>query len=67
LELGFLMNDCCKKTLEEEYREIHEWKPFLHWCPEWDYLLIDKSDGEFEVCTCFERDAKGQPIKPRVP
>ena len=25
-----------------------------HRCPEWDYLLIDETCREFEVCTCFQ-------------
>lgn len=27
----------------------------LHYCPEWDGLLIDKNDPEFGVCTCFTK------------
>lgn len=23
-----------------------------HWCPDWDYLAIDETCREFEVCTC---------------
>ena len=23
-----------------------------HWCPNWDYLLIDSSMIEFEACLC---------------
>lgn len=49
---------------EREWRHILEWKPYLHYCRDWDFLLIDKSDGEFEACTCFptraaERGARG--------
>ncbi len=25
-----------------------------HKCPEWDYLLIDETCKEFDVCTCFQ-------------
>jgi hypothetical protein len=25
----------------------------LHFCPDWDGLLIDDSDPEFEHCRCF--------------
>lgn len=42
-------------ALEEEWKEILKWKPYLHWCAEWDGLLIDKGDPEFEVCTCFPK------------
>jgi hypothetical protein len=23
-----------------------------HWCPDWDFLPIDDTLAEFEVCTC---------------
>lgn len=26
--------------------------PTLHFCPEWDYLLIDSSIGEYVACSC---------------
>lgn len=26
---------------------------FLHFCDEWDGLLIDQTDPEFECCTCL--------------
>lgn len=48
------MEECCKKALKEEWKEIRRWKPTLHWCPEWDYLLIQEGDPEFECCSCFE-------------
>lgn len=25
---------------------------FLHYCPDWDYLLIDQTDIEFDACSC---------------
>ena len=28
---------------------------FLHFCDEWDGLLIDKSDPEFDCCGCLFR------------
>lgn len=33
---------------------IRKWKPFLHECSEWDGLVIDKGDAEFECCSCFD-------------
>ncbi len=51
------MNDCCKQAVANEWKEIHSWKPFLHFCQDWDFLLIDSKDPEFEYCGCFERDA----------
>jgi len=54
------MNDCCKKTLEEEYKEIKRQRPYLHWCPEWDGMLIDEKDPEFECCACFPDVRKPQ-------
>jgi hypothetical protein len=28
--------------------------PRIHFCPEWDYLLIDASFPEFECCICYK-------------
>lgn len=25
---------------------------FLHFCQDWDFMLIDQTDPEFECCTC---------------
>lgn len=25
---------------------------FLHFCADWDYLVIDQTDHEFESCSC---------------
>jgi hypothetical protein len=25
---------------------------FKHYCPDWDFMLIDRHDSEFECCTC---------------
>lgn len=30
--------------------------PTLHFCPDWDGLLIDESDPEFETCHCPAKD-----------
>lgn len=27
-----------------------------HYCPDWDYMLIDEGDPEFESCLCFFGD-----------
>lgn len=43
-----------KEALTKEWEEIHKWKPFLHFCQDWDFLLIDKTDEEFEHCHCYE-------------
>lgn len=48
------MNACCEKAIESEWEEIHKFKPFLHFCPDWDYMLIDKGQEEFENCFCFD-------------
>lgn len=29
---------------------------FLHFCDEWDGLLIDRDDPEFECCSCTFND-----------
>jgi hypothetical protein len=26
---------------------------FLHFCDDWDFMLIDKNDKEFECCSCI--------------
>lgn len=54
------MEECCKQTLKKEWEEIHRWKPTLHWCPDWDYLLIQKGQAEFECCGCFQTEAKDE-------
>lgn len=28
--------------------------PTLHFCCEWDYLLIDKTMREYECCRCYK-------------
>jgi len=25
-----------------------------HQCPDWDYMVIEPKDPEFECCTCYE-------------
>lgn len=50
------------QAVENEWREITSWKPFLHWCDEWDGLLVDEKDAEFEACNCFEKDKHGAKI-----
>lgn len=43
-----------EKHLETElWLKISYWKPYLHFCPEFDGLLIDKGDLEFKYCKCF--------------
>lgn len=34
--------------------------PGLHWCPDWDYLLIYAGVAEYEFCTCPAHVTKGQ-------
>lgn len=29
-----------------------------HYCPEWDYMLIDSTCPEYEVCTCYPKNRK---------
>ena len=29
---------------------------FKHYCPDWDFMLIDRHDSEFECCTCAFSD-----------
>ena len=37
------------------WSEIHEQNPTLHFCSDWDFMLIDKRDDEFECCHCFDK------------
>lgn len=48
-----LLRERAQKALADEWKDIHEFKPTLHWCAEFDGLLIDKHDSEFSVCTCI--------------
>lgn len=54
-----------RNTTTEEIKEYESGKrridetlaivnPTLHLCPEWDFMLIDDSDVEFDCCGCFE-------------
>ena len=49
------------KRLADTWTEALKWKPYLHYCYEWDGLLIDVSDDEFDACTCFENKPKRRP------
>lgn len=42
--LGIINDDF--KTWSDKYGK------YLHWCPDWDYMLIDPLDPEFMACTC---------------
>ena len=47
--------------------EIRQWKPFLHFCQDWDFLVIDENDAEFEACGCFPGKRKPQRHQPEPP
>ena len=47
-----LVAEAVKTAVANEWREIHKWKPYLHFCDEWDGLLINIGDPEFKVCRC---------------
>ena len=53
-----------REAVLEEWKAIHEHKPFLHYCWEWDGLLIDRCDPEFSCCKCYQRREDGTPIAP---
>lgn len=46
-------NEATGEARKEQWAEITRWKPFLHFCQEWDGLLINKDDVEFKHCRCF--------------
>jgi hypothetical protein len=59
---------CAEAALESEWNEIGHWKPYLHWCMDWDGLLIDRNDPEFSACGCFgddkpDLDEQVEPLK----
>jgi len=38
---------------------------FKHYCKEWDFLLIDADDPEFEACICkIDSDGRGAEFLP---
>ena len=54
------------KMTDAEYRriefrgEIYDEElaqyPKLHWCPDWDYMLVNDDMDAFEACTCKFED-----------
>ena len=46
------------KGADSVWRWLKMWKPYLHCCPEWDNLPIDRHDREFEACGCFTTKQK---------
>lgn len=54
---GISPNQC--NQIEREGRIPDEClflNPTLHLCPDWDFLLIDSGDPEFEACCCGLKD-----------
>jgi hypothetical protein len=47
--LSLAMRD---QALAHLWEEINAWKPTLHFCRDWDFLLIENGDPEFEACGC---------------
>lgn len=41
-----------KKVPLEEFIK----SPYLHFCCEWDGLLIEEGDPEFEACDCYAKE-----------
>lgn len=33
--------------------EAKEKSPYIHFCSDWDELVIEEGDPEFESCNCF--------------
>jgi len=42
-----------RNEIPDEYRIKY---PRLHFCPEWDFMLINDDDPEFEACSCYYKD-----------
>lgn len=54
---GLSPNECNKIEREETIPpECLFLNPTLHFCPDWDSMLIDDSDVEFECCCCDLKD-----------
>ena len=39
---------------------------YAHACYEWDEMLIDEGDPEFESCLCFRDDPEAQAIQDKM-
>lgn len=39
----------------DAWLEARRHKPGLHYCQDWDYLLIDRKDPEFQACGCYKK------------
>ncbi len=47
--LALAMRD---QAIEHLWEEINQWKPTLHFCRDWDFLLIENGYAEFTACRC---------------
>lgn len=47
--LAIAMRD---QAIEHLWQELNYEKPTLHFCRDWDFMLIDKTHDEFEACGC---------------
>jgi hypothetical protein len=62
-----LSRDLSLKLTPEDHATA---RGFLHFCDEWDGLLIDREDPEFECCLCTfsdEFDPKTGKLKAVIP
>lgn len=44
------------KEWEDAWALIKQFRPYFHFCDEWDGLPIDKGEPEFSACQCFPRE-----------
>lgn len=48
--------EAAREAEEKLWKEISDQRPFLHSCQDWDFMLIDSVDAEFEACHCYVRN-----------
>lgn len=52
--------EATRDAIQDLWKQIRHWYPHMHFCPDWDFLLIHYRDPEFAHCTC-ERFQGAQP------
>lgn len=61
LQIEKYANEKAKQALDDEWKAILQWKPYLHHCySAWDGLLIDQNDAEFMNCDCYKKKPDGR-------
>lgn len=53
-------------TLRDTFFHRERGGEFAHWCDQWNDILIDETDVEFLVCTCFSGTPAVKEIQERL-